>query len=242
MKSELVDCIVLAGGKGTRLASVLSAVPKPLAPVAGRPFLDYVLDRLAASGVIGSAVLALGHLADQIVDHYSRCAPPLPVRMTVESEPLGTGGALRHALPLVTTDTLFATNGDSIVSIDWQTLLDHHRRTGAGATLALVSIADAARFGSVRLDGDRVVEFIEKKPGKGLINAGIYVLSRDLLATIAPGPCSFERDILPHWVERGLVTGVAVSEELLDIGLPETYADASRFLARQGNLSDEWKV
>jgi D-glycero-alpha-D-manno-heptose 1-phosphate guanylyltransferase len=227
----LLDCIILAGGKGTRLAGIVTDVPKPLASVQGRPFLDYVLSSLAASGEIHRVVLALGHLAGKVTDHYNRYPPVLPLCTVVEREPLGTGGALLNALGATTGDTLFALNGDSIIALDWSALLARHRASGASATLALVRVADTARYGSIILDGNQVVSFAEKQSGSGLINAGMYVLSRSLLVGTPARSCSFEHDLLPDWVARGLVAGLLVDAPLLDIGIPETYAAAPAFLA-----------
>src|SRR5881296_2545913 len=108
-----VDAIILCGGRGTRLATVVSSVPKPLALVSGRPFLDYILDHLAASGLVRRAVLAIGHMAERIVEHYGQCRPPLPVSFVHETEPLGTGGALVIALPATASDPVLGLNGDS---------------------------------------------------------------------------------------------------------------------------------
>lgn len=162
-----VDAIVFAGGRGTRLASVVSDVPKPLAPVAGRPFLDHLLGAYAASGAVRHVVLALGHLADAVIRHYRDILPPLPVDWVVETEPLGTGGALLNAQPATRTKTVLVANGDSLIDMDIHTLLDHHRASGTGLTLALTEVDDVGRFGRVLLDGSRVAGFAEKAGGGG---------------------------------------------------------------------------
>lgn len=231
MELAPVDAIVLCGGRGTRLASVVADVPKPLAPVLGRPFLDHLVDQLAASGLVRHVVLAVGHLADMVREHYARHAPPIPVSFVVESVPLGTGGALVNALPATSSDPVLGLNGDSLFRFDLGRLLRHHRDHAADATLALVAMPDCSRYGSVVLDGSRVTSFLEKQPGRGagLINGGVMVLSRSLL-TRPVVPLSVETELLPEAVARRRVEGVPFESPFLDIGLPETFAAAPEFL------------
>ncbi|WP_353861935.1 sugar phosphate nucleotidyltransferase [Azospirillum formosense] len=209
-------------------------MPKPLAPVAGRPFLDHLLGAYAASGAVRHVVLALGHLADAVIRHYRDVPPPLPVDWVVETEPLGTGGALLNALPATRTETVLVANGDSLIDMDIHALLAHHRASGAGLTLALTEVDDVGRFGRVLLDGSRVAGFAEKAAGggRGAINAGVYVLDRALLAGRPPGPLSMEQDIIPRLVAEGRVQAVTFHGAFIDIGLPETYAEAPAFVER----------
>jgi D-glycero-alpha-D-manno-heptose 1-phosphate guanylyltransferase len=231
--SSKLDAIILAGGKGTRLASVVSTVPKPLALVAGRPFLDHLLGQLACSGIIDRAVLALGHLAEKVIAHYKAHPAPLPLEAVTEETPLGTGGALIRALSHVSSTTLLVCNGDSIAKLDLMAMLAHHRATGGMVTLAVLPMADCARYGTVTLSGNRVTEFVEKQPGHGLINTGIYLIERSAFDDFLPGPLSLERDILPGLVDHGLVVGFNCGAvPFIDIGLPETYAGAAEFLNR----------
>lgn len=226
-----IDAIILAGGRGTRLASVVSDVPKPLAPIAGRPFLDHLIDRLAASGTVDRLILTLGHLADRAITHFERHPPKLPVEILVETTALGTGGALVSALPMLRGETFLVLNGDTMLALDHADLLAAHRATRAQATLALVEMADASRFGTVSLDEDRITGFIEKQPGSGWINGGVYVFERTAFDAVPPGPASLERDLLPALIERGRTAGFRTRAPFIDIGLPETYAEAEAFLA-----------
>lgn len=229
-----VDAIIFAGGRGTRLASVVSNVPKPLAPVAGRPFLDYLLDAYAASGAVRRVVLALGHLAEAVIRHYQEAPPPLPLDWVVETEPLGTGGALLNALPATDGGTVLVANGDSLIEMDIPALLAHHHASGAGLTLALTEVDDVGRFGRVLLDGSRVTGFAEKSAdgGRGAINAGVYVLDRSVLADLPAGPSSMELDIIPRLIAEGRVQAVVFRGAFIDIGLPATYAEAPAFVER----------
>jgi NDP-sugar pyrophosphorylase family protein len=214
-----------------RLASVVSDVPKPLAPVAGKPFLDHVLAFLAASGVVRRVILSIGHMAEQITEHYTRHPAVLPLTFSMESTPLGTGGAVLLARQRIKGDHFLVLNGDSIVGVELRQLVARHISNGADASLTLVQVSDSRRYGSVKLDGDRVVSFEEKNPeaGPGLINAGLYVFRFTSLATFPVAECSLERDILPRLL-TGYVRGEVTSGPFIDIGLPEVYAKADEFV------------
>jgi NDP-sugar pyrophosphorylase family protein len=226
-----VEAIILAGGRGSRLKSVISDVPKPLAPIAGRPFLDHLIDRLADSGVVDRLVLTLGHLAGRAIAHFEAHPPRLPMKIVVEASELGTGGALVAAVPALHGETFLVLNGDTLLALDYAALLAAHAEARAEATLALVEVADASRFGTVELRGTRVIGFAEKQPGFGLINGGVYVFERHAFDTVAPGGASLERDLLPALIDRGRVAAFPTRAPFIDIGLPETYAAAEAFLA-----------
>jgi NDP-sugar pyrophosphorylase family protein len=228
-----VDAIILAGGKGTRLQSVVSEVPKPLAPVNGRPFLDYQLSLLARSGLVERVVLAIGHLAERVVEHYRDALPPLPLEFVVEEDLLGTGGGLRNALPATRSERVLALNGDSVFAWDLELLLAAHERLRPSATMAVVRVPDTGRYGAVDVADGRVVAFREKEQagGDGLINAGVYLFEREALEAIPPGRAmSVERDVFPQLAESGRLAAVAFESAFIDIGLPETYSAAGAIL------------
>ncbi|MBI4967315.1 MAG: NTP transferase domain-containing protein [Rhodospirillales bacterium] len=232
--SELgrLDALILAGGLGTRLRAALPDRPKALAPVAGRPFLFHLLDHLAHQG-IRRAVLALGHQAAMIREAVADYRA-LDLAISEESRPLDTGGALALARPLLGSDPVLVLNGDSLAPIDLGLLLQTHRSRHAQATLAALRLADAARFGSLDLDADgAILAFREKgKAGPGLVSAGIYLVSRAVLESLAPDqPLSLERAVFPGLCGRGLYAQ-AFDAPLLDIGTPESYATAEAFLSR----------
>jgi mannose-1-phosphate guanylyltransferase len=226
-----IDVVVLAGGLGTRIRGVLGDVPKVLAPINGRPFLDSLLEQLAAAGA-GRAVLALGVGAAQVVAHLERAVPPLPVLAVIEPEPLGTAGALRHCLAHLVGDPVMVVNGDTWIEGDFGAFLDGHRRSGALASLLCVPVDDVARYGRVELAGDgRVTRFAEKEPGAhgpGLIHGGVCLLSAPALALLAAG-CgpSFERDVLATLPAGGLYGWPAAAATFIDIGTPDTLAGAA---------------
>jgi NDP-sugar pyrophosphorylase family protein len=226
-----MDAVVVAGGRGTRLAGLVHDVPKPLAPVGGRPFLDYLLMELASGGLIESVVLALGHLAQPVIDYYRATPSPLPLQFVVETEPLGTAGAIRNALRGTVGDVVVACNGDTLVHVDLRSLMELHAKSGAEAALALVAVDDMRSYGRVYLEGHYVTGFLEKmSDGPGLASAGVYVFSRRMFDGFPADQLSMERDVLPRLAAQGQLVGLEVPGPLLDIGLPETYAAAADFV------------
>lgn len=232
MKSE-IDTIILAGGMGTRMKSFLGELPKILAPVNGRPFLDILLSQLADCQYIRKVVLALGYQAQMIIEHCARhTSQGLEIVFSVEETLLGTGGAVRLALKRAETETIMVLNGDSYVDLDWEDFLAIHHQRRALLTLALVTMKDTHRYGTVQLDEDRrIVAFREKQAAvsPGLINAGVYLLERHLLTPIRPGmPLSLEKDLLPEFI-RERAYGYVTAERFIDIGVPEAYIQAPMF-------------
>jgi NDP-sugar pyrophosphorylase family protein len=230
----MLDAVVLCGGRGTRLASVVADIPKPLVPVQGRPFLDHLLAILAASGQVRSVKLAIYHFAEQFFTHYASYKPVLPVQLVREPKPLGTGGALLNALTAVEGGTAFCFNGDSLVGGSLERLYAAHRDFGPGVTIGAVQVPDASRYGSIVCDDDgRVQAFREKSASKdaGLINAGVYVLDKEVFGPYNGGVLSIETDILPRLAKEGRLRAVRLEGPFIDIGIPETYAAAADFLS-----------
>ena len=235
MARVFADCaaVVLAGGQGTRLRSVLPDRQKVVAPVGGRPFLAWVLDRLDAAGV-EVAVLCTGHLAGQVRVALGARHGRLGLRYSIEPAPLGTGGALRLALAHTDVRTLLVLNGDSVSDVDVAAVVRRHHDRAARGTLVLARVPDARRYGVVRVGRNcRVLGFEEKPPGArpGWVYAGIAVLARELLAAAPAGrACSLERELLPAWVAGGL-EAYRTRQTFLDIGTPAAYAEAAHFCA-----------
>jgi len=226
--------VVLAGGFGTRLASVVSDVPKPMAPVAGRPFLERLLDRLARQG-IRRVILAVGYKHEVIEAHFGRRYAGMAIAYSLEETPLGTGGALRQAFEVEQLERAFALNGDTFCTLNLPLLAAAHRHAGTAATLSLVRVEDAGRYGAVDLDGEgRIAAFREKnpQPAPGLINAGIYALERRVFDLAPPTACfSFERDILQAQARSVSFAGYPAQASFIDIGVPEDYRRAQTLLA-----------
>lgn len=225
-----VTAIVLSGGMGTRLRSVLPDLPKSLAPVQGRAFIDHVLDGLSAQG-IRQVVLATGFKAQAVEEHCgdgSRWG--VTITYSREDEPLGTGGAIRLAEPLCEGDPVLAMNGDSLVQLNLEQMLAEHTASGTAVTVAVCRVHDKRRFGSVDVaDDGRVLGFSEKgEAGTGWVNAGVYAIDRRTLRDLPTGNLSMEHDVLPQLASSGRVTAFKLSGDLLDIGTPESLARSQR--------------
>lgn len=241
--ADLADCeaVILAGGLGTRLRSVLPDRPKPLALVAGRPFLAWILDMVAAAGV-RRAVICTGYLAQMVEDELGQRHGSLELSYSREETPRGTGGALLDALPQITSQTILMLNGDSLCLADLRQFAAEHRRRAAVASLLLTHVDDCSRYGRVELAADgRVLAFVEKggEATPGWINAGIYLLQRDALAEWPSHgePISIERQIFPTWQSRGQLWGHAQgAAPFIDIGTPESFAAAESFLRQPNHL------
>ena len=224
------DAIVLAGGRGTRLSSVVSDRPKVLAEVLGRPVLTFLLDRLERAG-IRRTILAVGYMADMVEDVIGSRHKSMEILYSKEVQPLGTGGGLQLASMLVQSSHTMVFNGDSFCLLDLPAMVEFHNRQSGVGTIAVICVPDAGRYGRVLTGPDqRIMRFEEKQAGgAGSINAGIYLVPSAALRAIPAGqPISLEREIFPVWVEQGLFAYQAEGP-FLDIGLPETYAQASQF-------------
>jgi NDP-sugar pyrophosphorylase family protein len=228
-----IDAIVLAGGRGTRLSSVVSDRPKVLADVGGRPFIAYLLDLLQGAGV-RRAVLSVGYMADLVEQHIGPRHGSLEIIYSREEQPMGTGGGARLAAGFVQSDPVLVMNGDSYCHMDLPALVRFHGERGGRGTLAVLEVADMSRYGRVRLDdAKRIICFDEKAAGEpGYINAGVYLLDANLLRSIPQGQLvSLERESFPAWIEHGLY-GFTCQAPFLDIGTPNSYAEARPFFAR----------
>ncbi len=240
--SSVPQAVVLCGGLGTRLRNVVPVLPKALAPVAGRPFLDYLLTGLAAAG-IHDVVLCTGHKGEMIEAEYGRHAQcGLSIQYSVEDSPLGTAGAVKLAARAISASSFLLLNGDSLVEVDYQRLLRGHVASGAKATLTLVRAPRPERYGTAVLSANgEISAFLEKavSPDSAnsrncFINAGVYALDRGILLEIpsSSAPVSLERDVLPKLLGRGLF-GFVSQGFFIDIGVPEDYARAQTELPRR---------
>jgi NDP-sugar pyrophosphorylase family protein len=216
--------IILVGGRGTRLGALSAAVPKPMLPVAGRPFVEYLVYQLRRSG-IRTIIFACGYRTEVVRTYFGDGRRwDIGMVFSEEPEPLGTGGALRLASERVEGERFLAMNGDSFLAVD-------PREVAAGepeetASMALVTVTDTGRYGNVERSPDGMVTRFAQggRSGEpGLVNAGIYAFRRDAMLFIPPGrPCSLEHEVLPRLAGRGL-RGVPFDAFFVDIGLPDTY-------------------
>ncbi len=227
-----MEAVVLAGGFGTRLRAIVPDLPKPMAPVAGRPFLEIVLQSLALAG-FRRVVLALGYKAETIQSHFGDTHAGMALAYEIEDTPLGTGGAIRQALARCESDHAFIFNGDTYLALETgpvEALWQQHREP----ILVARHVPDTARYGRIDTDiGGNFLGFSEKgQGGPGLINAGCYVFPTALLDACPPGePFSLETDFLSHaGLERPFRVFVTQGQ-FIDIGVPEDYARAQHELA-----------
>lgn len=229
-----MQALVLVGGRGTRLLPLTETVPKPVLPLVDRPFLVHFLEWLAGHGV-DRVVLACGFAPDVMKQALAGWEGALPaLTWVVEEEPLGTGGAMRHALDHLDEEFL-ALNGDLLSNFDLGRLVEFHREKGAGATLGLKEVEDPAPYGLVELAEDGGVRGFREKPedpeslppAPWLVNAGTYVLSRTVIETLPAGRnISIERDVFPDLAGKEMF-GLALEGHWIDIGTPERYLEAT---------------
>ena len=237
-----IRAFVLCGGLGTRLRPVLSDRPKSMALVAGVPFLQLLLENLRSQG-IREVILGTGYMAEQIEAFFDKGDNiGLHIRYSQEDKPLGTGGALKLAEPLL-SDPVVVLNGDSYVEWNLAATVEFFAKKDATVVIVLQAVPDVSRYGSVTIEPDgRVTEFVEKgtRTGAGLINAGVYLLRKEIVSALPVGEAvSLERDVFPGLL-GGKVYGLVSNGLFIDIGIPTDLHRAQTLLAPQarGEMSD----
>ncbi len=231
-ESGSFEAVVLAGGKGTRLAQAVPDVPKPLAPVCGRPFVKFVLDALARQGC-RHVVMAVGHRRQMIIDAIGSQYRGMDVDYSEEDDALGTGGAVARALPLCDDDGVIVVNGDTFVDVDYRAMLGCMDAGEHDAVIAVCQMEDCSRYGRVEVSEGRVVGFEEKRSGvAGNINSGTYCLSKGCLGGF-PTCFSLEHDGFEKMLLQGRLGAVPASRPCLfiDIGIPDDYRRAQALMA-----------
>jgi D-glycero-alpha-D-manno-heptose 1-phosphate guanylyltransferase len=228
-----IPTIVLAGGLGTRLRSVVSDLPKPMAPVCGKPFLHYIFQYLQKQGIT-EVILSVGYKSEVIKEFFGEKYAGINIRYAVEEEPLGTGGGIAQAMAMIDSDA-FVLNGDTFFDVDLADLYSFYKKNNADIALALRRMYHFDRYGTVEVGNQaRVLQFHEKQYRKeGLINGGVYVLNKDLFKKAAeieeqalPQKFSFEKDILEKHLIALRYHGKEFKGYFIDIGIPEDYNKA----------------
>jgi len=217
------EAIILAGGLGTRLRSAVPELPKCMAPVGGRPFIHYITDYFRRAG-IAHFIFALGYKSDSFDAFFLEDFPSGGFSISLEHEPLGTGGAIRQACTIGSEDSVLILNGDTFFGVRLPELSAFHGTKDADCSLCLKPMTNFDRFGVVELDEDqRVRQFREKQRyTAGLINGGVYALNRKrFLAENLPEKFSFEKDYLEKG--RHQLYGLIQDTYFIDIGIPEDY-------------------
>jgi D-glycero-alpha-D-manno-heptose 1-phosphate guanylyltransferase len=230
---NIKECIILAGGLGTRLRSAVPDLPKCMAPVAGKPFLSYVIDHFHAQG-IEQFIFSLGYMHEVIEDYLDTSFAGLQKQYVIENEPLGTGGAIQLACRKATEKNVLVLNGDTLFKIQVQPLAAFHQQHAACCTLSLKPMQHFDRYGVVELQENGAVKsFREKKfYESGCINGGIYALQTDaFLQEGFPEKFSFEKDYLEKLYTERPMFGMVQDAYFIDIGIPEDYEKANAELA-----------
>lgn len=224
-----MNVIVLAGGLGTRLKSIVSDVPKPMADIDGTPFLELLLDNLARQGA-RQFILCVSHLREVIIRHFGDRYQGIPIRYSIEKEALGTGGAIRQAFEQYKLEDALVVNGDTFVKADYARFV--HECSGNALAVMLKAVDDANRYGYVETEGRSIVSFHEKRPDKtpGLINAGVYLIRADLVQMFFRKKFSFEKDFLETRIASIKPAFFMAEDYFIDIGVPESYMQACREL------------
>lgn len=217
------EAVILAGGFGTRLAHVLGNVPKPMAPVAGKPFLTYLLDQLQDAGV-KRVILATGYMHEVVCGYFGNQYRDIEILYSQETQPLFTGGAIMQATHYVEGEDFLVLNGDTLFTIDFEQLSNHHVLSKS-ITIALRKVDDTSRYGAVEVCGSKIISFHEKSDshGAGVINGGIYAVNKQWLMSVChdmPQKFSFEKEILQKHIG---FEGVVFNDYFIDIGIPEDY-------------------
>ncbi len=232
MKASAIPLFLLAGGFGTRLSSVVKDVPKPLAPIHGRPFLAYLLENYRRQGV-NQFVFLVHHKADLMkafVEQESSkgVLKGCDVKLIEEQQPMGTGGAVKAALSALTgVEHFLVANADTWLSAGIAELLNTN-----SPAIAAVWQENTARYGSLKTEGSHIIQFIEKSPsaGAGWINAGLYRLHKDLFDNMPEGPFSIENTLFPALLQQKALKFAAIDGDFIDIGIPEDYEKCKEYL------------
>lgn len=222
------EVIILAGGQGTRLRPTISNVPKCMAPIGNKPFLEIILEMLNKNKV-ERVVLALGYMAEQVIDYFGERYRGLELDYSVELSPLGTGGAIKMALNKCVNNHVCIMNGDSFINLDYEGL-ENQWLSNKNPIIVGVEVSDASRFGGLLVDKNRVIKFCEKtKNGHGLINAGVYLLARDCLSNFPKEtPFSIEKDYFEIELQNRTIEFFYSQSMFIDIGVPEDYSLAQK--------------
>jgi D-glycero-alpha-D-manno-heptose 1-phosphate guanylyltransferase len=228
---KVTEAILLAGGFGTRLQSVVKGIPKPMADINGKPFLHYLIEFYAKQGV-NHIVLSVGHLHHIIQKYFGNRYGDVSISYAVENHPLGTGGAIRNSLELTKTNDIFVANGDTLFAVELKKISEFHFSKNADFTIVAREVDDVSRFGSIALDDKLRIKGFEEKnsaTGRGFINGGVYLSDKSFLKRFDfPEKFSIEKDFFEKHFNEGAFFGKPCSNYFIDIGIPEDYARAKQ--------------
>lgn len=227
-----MEAIIIAGGFGSRLRHVVPDVPKPMAPIGGIPFLQYIITDLAMKG-IKHVVMAVGYKNKIIIDYFGHCNSEITIDYSIEDKPLLTGGAIKNAIKMCNEGTFFAINGDTYFDVDLNDMIEKHKKDDVALSLAIKYTEDLKRYGCVLVDNGRVTGFKEKGTYEsGFLNGGIYCMNRSLLDGVEDVVFSFEKDYLENEYSNEIIKPYISDGYFIDIGVPEDYYRAQAELPK----------
>ncbi len=226
----LNTAIILAGGMGTRLKTIISDLPKPMAPIMNVPFLTYQLNYLKHFG-IKKVIFSVGYLSEKIIAHYNQSFENISIEYSIEKNPLGTGGGIRMAMSNLNEDLVLILNGDSFFDLDLEKFYNLHLEQKSDFSLALRYVNNSERYGNIEFNSsNQITSFIEKNQlnQSGYINAGVYILSKKLyLQNTKPNiNFSIEKDFFEKQLNQLIIKGFEFKDYFIDIGIPEDYLKA----------------
>jgi len=233
--------VILAGGLGTRLRPIINDVPKPMAPVLGKPFIYHLMHFYSSREEI-EFIISVGYKSNTVVDYFGFEFQGSKIKYVNESEPLGTGGALLNVLDsgLIRNEFFFLVNGDSFIDYDFNSMLCKHIESNAALTIGTMRANQADRYGGIKLEegSKRVLGFTSDKCGKGeTANAGTYIFSRSKSLYESLSKCgqkfSLESNFLTKYVKNASVNSFEMSGSFLDIGVPSDYQKVDEFFAQR---------
>lgn len=228
-----MQAIILVGGFGTRLRTLVPDLPKPMAPVCDKPFLAHLLQYLKRQGIT-RIIFSVHYLKETIQSYFQHHYLDLEIAYAEEETPLGTGGAIINALAHCDTNkSVFVLNGDTFLKLDYRAMYQQHLAMKSQLTMALTQVADCSRYGKVLVENNKVCGFTEKgEQGAGYINAGVYLLNSNLFAEFSlPAQFSFEKDFLLTHCQQINPHAFMASDYFIDIGIPEDFLRAQQELA-----------
>lgn len=224
------EAIILAGGFGKRLRSVINDIPKPMANINNKPFLEYLITKLSKQG-INKIIFSVGYKYEIIQNYFGNIYNNISFIYAIEEEPLGTGGAIRNALNFVNNNDVFIVNGDTFFNINYINLFNFHKSKSSKLSIALKNISYTERYGSVEINQDnKIISFLEKAPKSNvLINGGIYLVNKFFIHSLeTPKTFSFEKDFIEKYFDNYDFYGLPFDNYFIDIGIPEDYIKACK--------------
>ena len=237
-----MDAIVLAGGFGTRLRPWTLSVPKPLVPLLDTTLIEHSI-RIVPRSLVDRVIIAAGYGAEQMRSHFANIDVGAEVVIIEEKEPLGTGGAIANCMAAVTGNRFLVLNGDLITTVDIPGMIAQHERDDRLATISLWPVENPNRFGVADFDSsNRAIKRFQEKPNPGeeysnLINAGCYLMEREVIDEMPEGPHSIEREVFPSIAKSGNMGGFCYTGRFIDAGTPSSYLDAMRAAIVDGSFN-----